>query len=90
MDLARGASCSLPKPLALFMKHKLALNKANEVFEILPLIIFVDHAGGKQTRSTPSTTVLIWSLTNNVASCTINTIFATLPCYLCLGVSARL
>ena len=37
------------------------------VFEILPLIIFVHHAGGMQTRSTPSTTVLIWSLTNDIA-----------------------
>ena len=42
-------------------------NKANEVFEILPLMIFVHHAGGMQTRNTPSTTILIWTLTNDIA-----------------------
>ena len=49
------------------MKQKPAQNKANEVFEILPLIAFVHHASGMQTRSTPSTTVLILSLTNDIA-----------------------
>ena len=46
------------------MKQKPAKNKANEVFEILPLIIFVHHAGGMQALSTCSATVLIWSLAN--------------------------
>ena len=49
------------------MKQKPAQNKAYYVFEILPLISFVQHAGSMQTRSTPSTTVLIWSLTNDIA-----------------------
>ena len=37
------------------------------MFEILPLIIFVHRAGGMQTRGTPSTPALIWSLTNDIA-----------------------
>ena len=57
----------------------------NVNFENPPLIIFVDHAGGMQTRSTPSASVLIWSSTNDAAPCTINIIFATLPCYCYLG-----
>ena len=31
------------------------------------MINFVHHAGCMQTRSTPSATVLIWSLTNDIA-----------------------
>ena len=58
-DAAEIAYCSPPKPLASFMKQKPAWNKTNEVFEILPLIIFIHHAGDMQTRSTPSTTDLI-------------------------------
>ena len=61
------ANCSPHKTLASFMKQKPAKNKANEVFEILPLIMFVHHAGGMQTRSTPFATVVIWSLTSGLA-----------------------
>ena len=61
------AYCFSFKPLASFIKQKSAQNQAYKVFEILPLIIFVHHAGGMQTRSTPSTTLLIWSLTNDIA-----------------------
>ena len=38
-----------------------------KLIEILPLITFVHHAGDMQTRITLSTTVLIWSLTNDIA-----------------------
>ena len=66
-DPAGIAYYSPPKPLASFIKQEPAQNEANEVFEILPLIIFVHHAGGMQTRSMPSTIALIWSLTNDIA-----------------------
>ena len=36
------------------------------MFKILPLIFFVHHAGGMQTRGTPFTPVIIWSLTNDI------------------------
>ena len=51
------AYCFSSKLLASFIKQKPAQNQAYKVFEILPLIIFVYHAGGMQTRITPSTTV---------------------------------
>ena len=48
---------SSSKPLASFIKQKPASNQVYKVFEILPLIIFVHHAGSMQTRSSPSTIV---------------------------------
>ena len=62
-----GSLLLSPQTPCLIYKTKTCQNKANEVFEILPLIIFVHHAGGMQTRGTPSTPVLIWSLTNDIA-----------------------